>query len=261
MAQLIPKVALESITTKSERDVARALIERLPARTTVYHSYPWLRPERSDKSSGTPLRQGEADFVVVDPRYGLLVLEVKGGIIEYDPIAHLWYRQLPDRRKDIKQPFEQAGRNMHALVDTIHQKLPFRSGLSFTFGYAVVFPDCDPRGAPPPGADPAIVLGAKDLSSIDQRLEEIFRRFCGGVGSRDLPRQVLDSIQQGLSPAFRLLPVLYRQIAQQEEALFRMTEDQERMLDFLGSRDRAASWRIGGLREDQIGDGARSAIR
>ena len=43
---------------------------------------------------------------------------------------------------------------------------------------------------------------------------------------------------RGLSPIFKLLPLLYR-IEEQEEALFRMTEEQERLLDFLGDNDRA----------------------
>ncbi len=89
MARLIPKIAFDCIENRPERRVAQALIERLPGRTTVYHSYPWLRPERRDRESEAALREGEADFVVVDPHYGLLVLEVKGGIIEYDPATPL----------------------------------------------------------------------------------------------------------------------------------------------------------------------------
>ncbi len=78
MARLIPKIPLDDITLKPERDVAQALIEQLPADSVVYHSYPWLRPERHDRGN-TFLKEGEADFVIVMPDLGLLVLEVKGG--------------------------------------------------------------------------------------------------------------------------------------------------------------------------------------
>ena len=160
MAQLIPKIALNSITPQSELKVARALVESLPTDTRVYHSYPWLRPERSDRNRTAPLREGEAFAALVDPRYGLLVLEVKGGIIDYDSETHLWYRRSQHNpREEITQPFKQAQRNMRALKNMI--KPPPGGVHSFTFGYAVVFPDCDPSGAPPPGAIRQLYLAPK----------------------------------------------------------------------------------------------------
>jgi hypothetical protein len=38
---------------------------------------------------------------------------------------------------------------------------------------------------------------------------------------------------KGLCPTFQLLPVLFRQVEEQEERLFRLTEEQMRLLDFL----------------------------
>jgi hypothetical protein len=260
MARLIPNVAVESIALTPERTVAQALLRSLPTRTTVYHSYPWLRPERDFAPRGR-LREGEADFVVVDPLYGLLVLEVKGGVIEYDSHTHLYHRQLGGgRRKEITQPFEQARRNKHALKGMIHQKLPPSGGHAFTFGYAVVFPDCNPSGGPPPGADPTIVLGARHLGSIGQRVDEIFLSFHGTKSAGPLPEPVWQAIQRGLSPVFQLLPLLYR-IKEQEEALFRITEEQGRLLDFLGENDRVAIRGVAGSGKTKLANGERSAVR
>lgn len=95
MARLIPKIQVEEISLKPERDVARALVEQLPQNCIVYHSYSWLKEDRNDKKSNVVLKQGEADFVIVIPELGILVLEVKGGDIEYDSQNHLWQRRLP----------------------------------------------------------------------------------------------------------------------------------------------------------------------
>jgi len=94
MARLIPRIAVDDIGLKPERDVARALVTQLPEEFVVYHSYPWLRSDR-DARDRTTLREGEADFVVVDPDRGFLVLEVKGGDVRYEPASHGWYRRLP----------------------------------------------------------------------------------------------------------------------------------------------------------------------
>ena len=94
MARLIPKIDPKEIALKPERDVACALIEQLPQDCIVYHSYPWLRADRNDRNSKITLREGEADFVVILPSLGFLILEVKGGAIQYDSENHTWYRQF-----------------------------------------------------------------------------------------------------------------------------------------------------------------------
>ena len=76
MARFIPDVVPEDIVHDSERVVYEAL-RGLPMDFVVLHSFPWLRPLRD--LTDEPLREGEADFVILHPQRGLLVLEVKGG--------------------------------------------------------------------------------------------------------------------------------------------------------------------------------------
>lgn len=242
MARLIPKVSIEEIQVKPERDVAQALMENLPQDCIVYHSYPWLKADRSDFDRSYNLKEGEADFVVVDPLYGILILEVKGGHVEFDPTDHKWYRILnDDNKKEIKDPFSQARESMHFLKDQIWKNsFPDEQYLPCAFGYAVVFPDCEYAGQMPPGADQAVVLSASDLPFLDRRLRDVLRKWNRLSKPRCLSKTQLDGILKGLSPSFQLLPVLFRQIEEQEEKLFRMTEEQVRVLDFLNNRPRAA---------------------
>jgi hypothetical protein len=241
MALLIPKIAVDDISLKPERDVACALVEQLPQDCIVYHSYPWLRADRHDKNGNTVLREGEADFVVVHPELGLLILEVKGGTVQYDPEDHLWYRCLSNnRRKEIKDPFDQARTNAHHLVQQIVRcSFAGKKQVPWAFGYAVVFPDCTYSGSIPPGGEDSIVLSANDLPYLDRRIQAILKKWCRSKKPRPLTKNELDGVVKGLSPAFQLLPVLFRRIEEQEERLFRLTEEQMRVLDMLQKHKRA----------------------
>ncbi len=94
MAHLIPDVDQKTIENRPERDVARYLVDLLPEDCLVFHSYPWLRPERNDRNVEY-LGEGETDFVILDPNRGVLTLEVNGGEIVYEPRKREWFRVLP----------------------------------------------------------------------------------------------------------------------------------------------------------------------
>ena len=116
MARMLPDVNLSQIEHASEEPVYRALRDELDANYVVLHSYPWLRPWR-----GEALAEGEADFVVLHPLHGMLILEVKGG----NSIIHernRWYRNTRHGQREFQDPFNQARRNMHALLDIVSER-------------------------------------------------------------------------------------------------------------------------------------------
>ncbi|MDO6497739.1 NERD domain-containing protein/DEAD/DEAH box helicase [Photobacterium sanguinicancri] len=240
MARLIPKVAIEDISVKSERDVAKFLVDLLPDDCVIYHSYPWLRTDRNDKGN-TTIREGETDFVVIIPSHGLLLLEVKGGEIKYDSENRQWNRVLPGGRlKEIQDPFEQARRNTHFLENEIKQRGYNGAGsLPFGYGYAAVFPDCEYSGDTPAGATPSIILSASDLQFIDRRIKSALTQWVRREQPIPLSKEDRIKIQRSISPSFNLLPILFRKIEDQEEKLFRLTNDQKMLLDFLAQTERA----------------------
>jgi Nuclease-related domain len=241
MSRLIPKVAIDEIALKPERDVARALVEQLSQDCIVYHSHPWLKADRNDRDKKSTLREGEADFVVVVPSHGILILEVKGGAVEYDHADRGWYRQLGAGRKAINDPFEQARRATHVLTDQIRaQAFRGERQLPFAFGYAVVFPDCKYDGPAPPGAEPIIILSVDDLPYLGRRVPNVLREWSRTAGPKPMDKAMVDAVQKAISPAFQLLPVLFRQLEEQEEKLVRLTEAQMIVLDALSKHDRAA---------------------
>jgi len=238
MAQLIPNVDPDSIGNKPEREVAKCLVERLPEDVLVFHSYPWLRAEQTSRNVEY-LAEGETDFLIVDPKRGLLTLEIKGGEIEYEPTSRGWFRILPNRRKPIPDPFQQVSKNHHRLLHMI-QEATKRVGIEMrsTHGFAVVFPDCDYDGPPPPGADHTIILGAKDLEFIDRRVGDVLRRYSHGKEAFGPSQDEYAKIKETLLPEFRLIPILGRRVKNDDEQLVRATELQAEALEGLYANDR-----------------------
>ena len=92
MAKLIPPLPVENIDHEPEKDVAHALMRTLGDDVQVFHSYPWLRPARDENGKKRYLEEGEADFIVLHPRFGILDIEVKGGVMDYSPDEKTFYR-------------------------------------------------------------------------------------------------------------------------------------------------------------------------
>lgn len=249
MARLVPHHDTSTIEHASERSVAEALCAQLPPEVVVFHSYPWLRPERHELSGKVNLHEGEADFVILHPRFGILVVEVKGGHVYYDQRTMRWERH--GARHEMKDPFVQAAKTMHALEATAKARY-FKNELPFVRGYCAVFPDCEWTGTAPPGAVNANLFAASDLSKLGTRLEALFRAFDRRKDHTLLPTPVLDGLMKTLTSEFKLTPALWREIEQQERILFRFTEDQLMLLTFLSQHRRAAVQGVAGSGKTQL---------
>jgi hypothetical protein len=246
MARLIPHSDTSEIAFEPERVVAEALCAQLPKKAVVFHSYPWLKPERDlDIPGSRPiLREGEADFVVVHPRYGLLIVEVKGGHLRFFPDLQMWDRV--GGTHPVKDPFLQASRNLRAIEGTLKQRsFGGYPELPFSRTRCVIFPNCDYQGTLPPGADKSFLFGASDLGKLGEKIEALFR-LQPFVPRSDLSQSILDDITLALTSTFQLVPALWSEIEEQEKKLFRFTESQLNLLTFLSAHSRAAIQGVAG---------------
>ena len=101
----------------------------------VFHSVAWQTIGRNNR-----MQDGEADFVIAHPENGILVVEVKGGQIEFDPYAATWLsRSTNDKYHKIKDPFMQAKLGKYSLIDLFQTVLHRVSHINI--GHAVAFPD------------------------------------------------------------------------------------------------------------------------
>ena len=246
MARMIPPIDPNDIKVKSEHDVAKTLLKQLPADCVIYHSYPWLRLERGHHNSkNQTLREGEADFLILWPDKGLLVLEVKGGHIRYEAETRQWFsRDFYDNIHHIKDPFEQASKSLHVLIKTIKKSLQGSGSLPFAFGYAVCFPDLVYKGgATPPGSEPNIIIDLGDFLTSDSLAKAIanaLRKWNRGSELRTMEPELRKKIERAISPEFNLMPRMSRQLETQEEVLIRLTDEQARVLEFCAGNSRVA---------------------
>ena len=196
MVHMFPKVDSASIETESERLLYDAFIEQLSDDYFCFHSYPWLRPNRD-----LTLREGEADFVILHQTLGMLIVEAKGGLIDYQ--APLWKRKIGRKWEVIKDPLEQAKRNMHEFRKIIEEGTDGDVLSShFTYGFCAAFPTHDYNGRTPHNADPAVVISKSDMGIISDKIEAAFVSWGGGKSPLDSRR--FSKLVNALLPKFKL---------------------------------------------------------
>ncbi len=228
MARFIPDTPLDDVVHDSERLVFAALRD-LAAGYVVLHSFPWLRPGRDLATE--PLHEGEADFVVLHPDRGMLVLEVKGGVPRL--VGRTWYRGDAPMR----DPFEQARRNRYALLDAIEERSDGQiNRAQLTHGDVVVFPHAQYRGPLPLNADDRMLVDAQGLADLPARIEQAFQAWQRRP-TRLSPsefRALLDT----LMPKLRLMRCVGSEIAAEGQRIIQVTRDQRATLQGLLASER-----------------------
>jgi hypothetical protein len=237
MARLIPTILPSEIRNSGERKLAVVLVQQLPSRVEVYHSFQWM----TEGPNGVA-HQGECDFVIVDPEQGILFVEVKGGELRSDPTSGSWYRVHSDGSREVlkRSPFNQVLGSMHAIVERIREALA-RPGadLPFVYGCAVALPDCVWAGQPPAELRPEMIWDANKCRDLRKHVDAVLEMYRRGSPEPMSPRE-LEAVRVALVPRYEVLPVMWRKVEDQELKMRRMTEEQHSLLKFLSRQHIAA---------------------
>ncbi|MBU8921648.1 MAG: NERD domain-containing protein/DEAD/DEAH box helicase [Bacteroidales bacterium] len=228
MAKMIPPRFDEATTSNAEHLLYFHLQNHLDDDWTVVHSLPWLDQSRFR------LQQGECDFLLFHPSYGLLVLEVKSGTPHYDGSKQEWHY---DDGKQIKDPFGQARTGMHFLNGLLNERSPHWRQAGLPYGYAVAFPDAaSVTGSLRPDMGMDLLFLAPDLQRIQAAVIKLLSRFgpANPVGDVEVIKSVLGVLQ----PTFALVPSLAPTIALARRELIRLTEEQAFTLEGMGGNRR-----------------------
>ena len=189
MARFYPN-AQSASTPQSEKRVFEAL-KKLSDDWVVVHGLRFVAPAHGKR----PPRNGEADFVLIHPRYGLIVLEAKGG--RYEVERGDWYTYPSGQRVPMdSSPFDQATRNRYDLAEHLYQQIGIRG---LRMGHAVAFTDGAPRGNLGPAAPSAIVVDGTELADLPAAV----RRICAHwfpASSRGLSDPELEQVLSTLAP-------------------------------------------------------------
>ncbi len=211
-----------------EQQVYTALRETLPDGWTVIHGATWSAVERNQ------VINGEADFVLIHPAHGFLVLEVKGGTIRYDPRADRWTSVSESGLEhDLGGgPVAQANKSRYRFKDYLKSR-GHRTKIILPHGVAVVFPDLwGMNGLQVPGIAPECVATGKEIGRLGTWAVEALAAWA--------PDQNKLSLEQGgyqaaalvdyLAPRLELRPQLAAALARDRDEIRRLSDEQTAVL-------------------------------
>jgi hypothetical protein len=218
---------------RSEVVVYEALRATLDDSFVVFHSVAWHRAERNHPD-------GEIDFLIAHPELGAMVLEVKGGGIEYNPSGG-WASTEGGRRHRMDSPFEQAKRAKHALIGEIKEDVRWPTGRSVQMGWAVVFPGIPitSSGFTAEGKR-EVTLGKNDLKNLGEVVVGRLR-YWQGVEPRDpLGEDGIGVLVERYGRTWRHEVPLKDVVAEEVRRIVELTEQQMDAFRILARQRRAA---------------------
>jgi len=249
MATLIPAIgACVSRMTSGERRLAERLEQKLDDDYLLWYDVP-IGP-----------RHLHPDFVVMHPRRGVLILEVKDWSLKtiHGADKQSWQVFADGTLKTLPNPAEQARQYAHAVADAlkrdpqlVHADGQYQSRLAFPWSYGVVFPNLTRKQFTDGQLDRVIepqqvicsdeMLEKVDAEELQSRLWGMFPFMMRGVMS--LPQ--LDRVRWIMFPEVRVqtqgalfddsdaeaaLPGIMRVMDLQQEQLARSLGDGHRVI-------------------------------
>ena len=215
-------------------EMAYHALETLGDDYTVFHSYCWL---------GDGVRtavEGEADFLVLHPRHGILAIEVKAGGIDYED-GTWWQTNRNTGETHAIYPFQQAGKSCRRVLAELQKRMQQNVPL---VGKAVWFTSVQiPQGKPLPLESPRdIILDADDLRAPKERLEHIYAYWRGVLQIPECtqsPTEFRKTVQI-LQPVFHIVETIGSVSAAVEQSTARLTNAQFALLEYLRDQRTAA---------------------
>ncbi len=180
-------------------------------------------------------RFGEADFVMVNS-FGLFVLEVKGGRINYQDGQWITTNR-EDQVFSIQDPFKQASGAMHAIAKAVRESGDLGQ-TRLSIGYGVVFPDVE-WNSKSSEWDRATICDLNDFRNFEKWLSKFFSywRTKPGNDVRLEPKQ-LSRLKRFIRPEFELVEPLYNILNNQSKVAVKLTEDQYKYVDIAEANTR-----------------------
>lgn len=236
MAKFYPTMTRGFHDSDGEKLVYDSLRQGLNDSYTVFHSFAWLGNDKQRRS------EGEADFVILHPMYGIFAIEVKAGGIAYRAGNWIQINRHTGEEKII-DPLGQAAESQHHIVNLLRQRLPNLSprpivGRAAWFTSVVV----DRKIPLPPSANLDILLDETSLDCPAEALKKVFVfwRDNLNVGKSELSPTQFAQVIEALMPEFNIAPAISGVIRENREEYVRLTNNQAAILNFLGEQSTAA---------------------
>lgn len=235
MARIIPSEVdpKEFHASYGEKKIYEALKD-LPDEYIVFYSLHWNKRNKKNY-----IEWGESDFTVFHPKRGIIVIEVKsGGIFHRDG---MWTQKntMSGKITKMKDPMVQAERSKHTFIDILEKSRGFREYRVETAVWFTSAQSFEEIGDMPPIYKEGNVLIAKDIENIKKGLERVFDYYRFKINSL-YDKADMDNVIRKLSPEFSVVPTISNIIEEEEYYFNRMTEEQNRLIEYLDEQKVAA---------------------
>ncbi len=235
MAKIYPEIEEDYHGSYGEFQIFESL-KQLPNDWYIYHSLNW-----KDRSKNGRITWGEADFVIFNKNYGILVIEVKSGGISFKDGKWLQTRLDNSEINEMKNPFNQANRSKYKLIDEIDYKLPY--GDRCFIDKAVWFPSISnaelDNANLPLEYDRRLILTKESLNNPLQSILSIYN-FYNSTRYTMLSRNSENLILETIMPSFNLVPSASNIKDEADYVFYQLTNEQKKVLDFISDQQTVA---------------------
>lgn len=158
--------------TASEKQMYDELKSQLPDKYQVFYSVRWFETSEENRRVDS-----ESDFLIFDPSFGFLALEVKGGE-GIEVVDGTWYLDETyedgDRgRRELKcSPYIQAEKSMRHFHDYFVTE--FNQNFNGVYGFAVAFPRFAIQQQLAPEAVPELTIDLNNIANLKKKINDIF---------------------------------------------------------------------------------------
>gem|GEM_PF-6163246 len=219
MAILYPSTGPRSNNSIKAEPQVYSLLKSLDDSFTIIHSIAWLMYDREGKERSSI---GEIDFIIFHPSYGVIAIEVKGGLVHLDEDGFYYDGNNHSKEKIRIYPIEQLNRGLWKLQNLL---LPYLEGLKVSRVF--IFPESNLRELPISikHEESNLVIQKPDIANFEKKLVKIISKQ---KQSHNVPNYSNSDIKRAINkllPKCRSLSFLSDQIDYNKKFL-KFTQEQ-----------------------------------
>lgn len=237
MAHIFPSIFPKDVSSSGERKVFEYLKANAPIDWYIFHSFRLPRHKT--------VVFGEADFVVVAPKLGIFILEIKSGGVGFDGTNWVYINREQQRTYKQRGPFQQAREAMFEIEKIIIAKLGSTySRMNIMYNYGVIFTD--------ESNFPTFAITEDEVWRLIQKrekvdycvfIEKLYKNFSCELTQLNkllpplLTTEKAESIAKVLRPIVDCVVPLKSFVSSSEEDIIALTEEQYCCLDDIELND------------------------